>query len=408
MSERELLVSKIENGVVIDHIPSGKAFSVLRLLKVDPDVRVLIAQNVLSKTTGTKDLIKIEGSYLTSKEIDIIAFVAPNSTLNIIQNWNVREKRRIALPKEVEEIFECPNPLCPTNQEYTPPKTNFQVVQGKQLEETKLRCAYCGAVVYYGTIKDQLERDSFQLESGGLVSKEKIERVFLDTLLKGGALRLPPEPDQPFMLKSGRPSPYFVNLGALTDGESLAKLKWAFASYIALLLEEGELPDFDYVFGPSYKGISLAALACEGLNELYAMDKRYMYDRKEEKVYGDLSADQVLVGAGYFKQGQRILVVDDTITTGITKIETIEKLRMLGEHQVVGMVIAVDRLEKMGDAENIEELSAVENIEKELGIKIFSIQNIETIFNLIKESLDPDLRKHWLNYYEKYGTVKLR
>jgi len=407
LSEKELLVSKIENGVVIDHIPSGKAFSVLRLLKVDPNVRVLIAQNVLSKTTGTKDLIKIEGSYLTSKEIDIIAFVAPNSTLNIIQNWNVREKRRIALPKEVEAIFECPNPLCPTNQKYTPPETNFQVVQGKQLEETKLRCAHCGAVVYYETIKDQLERDSFQLESGGLVSKEKIERVLLDTLLKGGALRLPPDPDQPFMLKSGRPSPYFVNLGALTDGESLAKLKWAFASYIALLLEEGELPDFDYVFGPSYKGISLAALACEGLNELYAMDKRYMYDRKEEKVYGDLSADQVLVGAGYFKQGQRILVVDDTITTGITKIETIEKLRMLGEHQVVGMVIAVDRQEKMGDAEKIEDLSAVENIEKELGIKIFSIQNIETIFNLIKEGLDPDLRKHWLNYYDMYGTVKL-
>jgi hypothetical protein len=61
----------------------------------------------------------------------------------------------------------------------------------------------------------------------------------------------------------------------------------------------------------------------------------------------------------------------------------------------------------MGDAEKIEDLSAVENIEKELGIKIFSIQNIETIFNLIKEGLDPDLRKHWLNYYDMYGTVKL-
>jgi aspartate carbamoyltransferase regulatory subunit len=408
LSERELLVRKIENGIVIDHIPSGKAFSVLKLLKVDPDVRVLIAQNVLSKTTGTKDLIKIEGSYLTSREIDIIAFVAPSSTLNIIQNWNIKEKRKITLPQKVEAIFECPNPLCPTNQGYIPPKTVFIVIQGKQLEETKLKCIFCGSITYYGTIKDQLERESFHLESGGLVSQEKIERVFLDTLIKGGALRLPPSSDQPFMLKSGRPSPYFINLGALTDGESLAKLKWAFASYIALLLEDGELPDFEYIFGPSYKGISLAALACEGLNELYAMDKRYMYDRKEEKTYGDLSADQVLVGAGYFKQGQRILVIDDTITTGITKIETIEKLRMLGEHEVVGMVIAVDREEKMGDAENIEEQSAVENIEMELGIKIFSIQNIHTIFSLIKEGLDPELKKLWLDYYDKYGTVKLQ
>ena len=101
-----------------------------------------------------------------------------------------------------------------------------------------------------------------------VVSKGKIESVFLDVLINGGALRFPPSPDRPFTLKSGRPSPYFVNLGALTDGESLGKLKWAFASYIALLVETGEIPDFDYVFGPSYKGISLAALTCEGLNHL--------------------------------------------------------------------------------------------------------------------------------------------
>jgi aspartate carbamoyltransferase regulatory subunit len=407
LSERELLVSKIENGVVIDHIPAGRSFKVLKLLKVDPEARVLIAQNVKSKSMGTKDLIKIEGTYLTSKEIDIIAFFAPNATLNIIQDWEVKEKRRIGLPKNVEGIFKCPNPLCETNAEYTPPNTDFEVKRGKILEETNLKCKYCGAVTYYGTIQDQLERESIQLERGGLVSKEKIERVFLDTLVKGGALRLPPDPDQPFILKSGRPSPYFINLGALTDGESLAKLKWAFASYIALLLEKGDLPDFDYVFGPSYKGISLAALTCEGLNELYGMDKRFMYDRKEAKDYGDLSADRVLVGAGYFQPGQRILVVDDTITTGVTKIETIEKLRMLGEHEIVGVVIAVDRQEKMGDAEKIEELSAVQNLEEGLKLNVFSIQNIASIYNLIKESLDPELRQLWLDYYDTYGTVKL-
>ena len=73
MSDKQLLVSKIENGIVIDHIPSGKAFLVLKLLKVDPKARTLIAQNVESRSQGTKDLIKIEGSYLTSKEIDLIA-----------------------------------------------------------------------------------------------------------------------------------------------------------------------------------------------------------------------------------------------------------------------------------------------------------------------------------------------
>jgi orotate phosphoribosyltransferase len=209
------------------------------------------------------------------------------------------------------------------------------------------------------------------------------------------------------MLKSGRPSPYFVNLGALTDGESLAKVKWAFASYIAFLMETGEIPEFDYVFGPSYKGISLAALTTEGLKELYGMDIRYMYDRKEAKDYGDLSSDRVLVGASYFKPGQRILVVDDTITTGITKVETIEKLRLLGDHEVVGLVIAVDRQERLGDTENIEDLGAVEYLEKELNLNVHSIQNIKTIYGLIKDGLDDEMRKLWLDYNSKYGIAEL-
>lgn len=407
MSDRQLLVSKIENGIVIDHIPAGKAFQVLRLLKQPADARALIAQNVVSGSMGSKDLIKIEGTYLTSSEIDVIAFVAPDATLNIISGWQVKEKRRISIPETLEGTFNCPNTLCPTNARYGAPNTRFRVEKGELLEETKLHCTYCGSVTYYGTIRDSIQSESFRIERRGLVSKGKIESVFLDVLIKGGALRFPPSPDRPFILKSGRPSPYFVNLGALTDGESLAKLKWAFASYIAILLEEGEIPDFDYVFGPSYKGISLAALTCEGLNELYGMDKRYMYDRKEAKDYGDLTSDQVLVGAGYFKPGQRLLVVDDTITTGITKVETIEKLRMLGEHGVVGLVIAVDRQERLGDRDNVEGISAVQYLEQELGLKVHSIQNIQRIYGSIKDSLSEETRGLWLDYYRRYGTVKL-
>ncbi|MDH5792684.1 MAG: aspartate carbamoyltransferase regulatory subunit, partial [Candidatus Bathyarchaeota archaeon] len=125
MSDRKLLVSKIGNGIVIDHIPAGKAFLVMRLLKLDPKARVVIAQNVDSRSLGTKDLIKIEGTYLTSKEIDLIALVAPSATLNTIEDWRVKEKRRVHLPQVIEGIFKCPNPLCPTNDKYTPQKTRF-------------------------------------------------------------------------------------------------------------------------------------------------------------------------------------------------------------------------------------------------------------------------------------------
>ena len=297
--------------------------------------------------------------------------------------------------------------MCPTNKEFASPQTDFRVEAGNRIEETKLHCNFCGSITWYGAVLESIKSEQFRIEGRGLVSEAKIEEVFLEALIKGGALRFPPSPDEPFMLKSGRPSPYFINLGALTDGESLARVKWAFASYIALLMERGDLPDFDYVFGPSYKGISLATLTCEGLNELYGMDKRYMYDRKEAKEYGDLSTDRVLVGASYFKPGQRILVVDDTITTGITKVETIEKLRFLGDHEIVGLVIAVDRLERLGDKDNIEEMSAVEYLEKELHLNVFSIQNIKTIYNLIKESLSDEMKKLWTEYYDKYGARTL-
>lgn len=407
MSEKELLVRKIESGIVVDHIPPGKAFLALKLLRQDPNAKVLIAMNVESRKLGRKDLIKIEGRYLTSREIDLVALVAPSATVNIIDDWKVKEKRRIEPHEEVEGVFQCPNPLCPTNSPYKPPKTRFRVEMGERVEETKLHCEYCGSTLYYGTIEDHIERGEFTLEGGGLVSREKIERVFLDLLIEKGALRLAPSPEELFTLKSGRRSPYFINLGALTDGESLARLKWAFASYIALLQEEGSLIDFDYIFGPSYKGISLAALTCEGLKELYGLDKRYMYDRKEEKLYGDVRAERIIVGASYFQPGERILIVDDTITTGKTKVDTLEKLNLLGEHEVVGLVIAVDRQERMGDVEHIDERGAVEYIEEEMGLKVHSIQNIKTIYQLIKDSLDEEMRRIWIDYYERYGTVTL-
>jgi len=408
MSDKELLVRKIKNGVVIDHIPAGKAFLVLHLLNLDPTAKALIAMNVDSGSLDTKDLIKIEGTYLTSKEIDLIGLVAPAATLNVIENWVVKEKRRIHLPEYIEGIFKCPNPLCPTNEEYSPSRTKFKVSSQGPVETINLHCTYCDSMLYYGTLLEDIIDDKVKLDvGGGLVSIEKIEQVFLDILIKKGALRLPPSPDEPFVLKSGRQSPYFVNIGALTDGESLAAVKWAFASYIRLLQEQGKLEEFDFIFGPSYKGISIAALACEGLTELYGMDIRYMYDRKEEKAYGDTSADRLIVGAGYFKQGQRILVVDDTMTTGTTKVEVVEKLKILGDHKIVGFVIAVDRQEKMGDIDHIEEYTAVQYLEQELGIKVFSIENISKIYNLIKDNLDEEIKKLWINYYNKYGVEKL-
>ena len=235
----------------------------------------------------------------------------------------------------------------------------------------------------------------------------QVKKLFLDTLLKKGSLRIAPSLNELFTLKAGRKSRNFINMGALTDGESLSVIKTAYAVMTASMLNENKISDFEFVFGPAYKGINLACLACEGLHELFGLNKRYLYDRKEEKDYADKKMDQVIVGAGYFKQGDRILLVDDVITTGGTKVEALEKLSVLGNHKVVGMVIAVDRQEKMGDSVKVEELSAIESIEKNFGIKTFPILNMQEIFSLVKDELKPEIKKSWIEYYEKYGAVKL-
>jgi aspartate carbamoyltransferase regulatory subunit len=404
MMARELLVRKIQRGVVVDHIIAGEALSVLNILSPDASDKVVIALNVKSTKLGKKDIIKVEGKYLTSKEINFISLAAPTATINIIEDWQVKEKRTVKLPKMIDGFFTCPNLSCVTNAAYDPKRTSFNVVETSDIKSLKLQCTYCNSFLYSGTIRSFIASGGI---GGGLVSKEKIEKTLIDILSKKGALKIAPNSEKPFILKSKRPSTYFINIGSLTDGESLAKMKWAFASFIALLLDEGELEDFDFIFGPAYKGINLATLACEGLSELYGINKRYLFDRKEEKEYGDVSADRIIVGADHFKSGQKILLIDDVATTGATKIESMEKLQLLGPHKVVGLVLVVDRQEKMGDADEVDARSAVEYIDEVFGIKVFSILDSKIIFELVKDSLSSEIRQHWIDYYEKFGAINL-
>lgn len=234
-----------------------------------------------------------------------------------------------------------------------------------------------------------------------------MKKEFLDLLVKKGALRISKGADDLFVFKSGRKSPNMVNMGALTDGESLSALKEAYADAIFSLVREKKISDFDFIFGPAYKGIPLATLAVQGLYEKYGLEKRTLYDRKEEKAYGDKASDKVIVGAGHYREGGRILIVDDVITTGGAKLDALEKLKLLKDHRVVGIVIAVDRQEKMGDAEKVEGLSASKSMEEKYGIKCFSILNMEDIYSSVKESLDPQIKDLWVDYYKKYGDVKL-
>ncbi|MFH0817903.1 MAG: orotate phosphoribosyltransferase, partial [Candidatus Micrarchaeota archaeon] len=223
-------------------------------------------------------------------------------------------------------------------------------------------------------------------------------------LLEKNALRIAKGKEDAFTLKSGRKSPYFVNMGYVTDGEALKSVKDAYAGAAARMIKDGKMEGFDFVFGPAYKGIPLGALMCEGLSELYGMNTKFLYDRKEEKTHGDKATDKSIVGANHFVKGGKILIVDDVITTGRTKLDVFRKLEELGEHKVVGILVAIDRQERMGDADKVEEKSASQFIEEHHGVKVYSIGTMQDIYEHFEKSMGHEAKEDWLMYKKKYGA----
>ena len=132
-------VSAIENGTVIDHIPSEKTYEVARLLHLtDIDVPTLIGYNLPSKRLGRKGIIKITNKYFTDEEISRLSVIAPNVVLNIIKDYEVVEKKMVVTPNELHGIIKCNNPKCITNNE--PMDTFFTVIDK---EKGIVKCHYC-------------------------------------------------------------------------------------------------------------------------------------------------------------------------------------------------------------------------------------------------------------------------
>lgn len=137
--KKELQVAALENGTVIDHIPSEKLFTVVSLLGLEHmSNNITIGFNLESKKLGKKGIIKIADKFFTDDEINRIAVVAPNVKLNIIRNYEVAEKRELILPNELIGIVKCANPKCITNNEPMP--TRFHVIDKNHCV---IKCHYC-------------------------------------------------------------------------------------------------------------------------------------------------------------------------------------------------------------------------------------------------------------------------
>lgn len=138
---KQLIVSAIQNGTVIDHIPANSVFQVIRILGLDnTEKQVYFGVNLESKKFGTKGIIKISNYWFASEEINKIALVAPSATLIEIKDYEVTSKTNVQIPEKIEGIVKCFNPNCITNKEEVP--TRFTVICDEN-GELKLACHYC-------------------------------------------------------------------------------------------------------------------------------------------------------------------------------------------------------------------------------------------------------------------------
>ncbi|MGA1976521.1 MAG: aspartate carbamoyltransferase regulatory subunit [Bacteroidales bacterium] len=136
---KQLSVSAIQNGTVIDHIPAKNLFKVIQILGLDRiDSQITFGTNLESKKLGKKAIIKISGKYFADDDINRIALVAPDAKLNIIKDYEVVEKKVVEVPDNITGIARCMNPKCITNFEAV--ITRFRVVSKKNVS---LKCHYC-------------------------------------------------------------------------------------------------------------------------------------------------------------------------------------------------------------------------------------------------------------------------
>lgn len=140
MTRKELVVSALENGTVLDHIPAENVYKALDILNLKGiESQITIGINLASKIHGRKGIIKIADKFFEDEDLNKLALIAPKATVNVIRDFKVVEKRKLTMPDEIIGIAKCMNPKCVTN--HQPIKTRFTTIA--KGDETSLLCHFC-------------------------------------------------------------------------------------------------------------------------------------------------------------------------------------------------------------------------------------------------------------------------
>ena len=222
-----------------------------------------------------------------------------------------------------------------------------------------------------------------------------LQHEFIEFALNTNVLRF-----GEFKTKAGRLSPYFFNLGLFNTGKTLAQLAEFYAKTLLSAREEGKI-QFDMIFGPAYKGIPLAAAVAVKLAEM-GCDIPYAFNRKEAKDHGE---GGTIIGAPL--KGN-VLVIDDVISAGTSVRESVKLIQKAGAH-ASGVLIALDRMEKGGNAEQMTEVSAVQDVINTFNMPVISIINLHDLLAFMEEDTPMAqqaraYKKAVQAYRERYGV----
>jgi len=218
---------------------------------------------------------------------------------------------------------------------------------------------------------------------------DALAQDFVKFAVESGVLRF-----GEFKTKAGRQSPYFFNSALFDDGAKLARL----AEFYARRLLASGVP-FDMLFGPAYKGITLASASAMALAQL-GRNVPFAFNRKEAKAHGE---GGTLVGAPV--RG-RVVIIDDVITDGASKRESVEMIRAAGA-EPAAVRIARDRMERGGRDDNLSAYSAVDDFEREYRMPVVAIATLTDLLQYLQSSADPQLSAHFAGvaaYRQRYGV----
>lgn len=226
---------------------------------------------------------------------------------------------------------------------------------------------------------------------------EQYKKDFIDFMIECNVLKF-----GSFTLKSGRKSPFFMNAGAYTTGNQLARL----GEFYAKAIHDNFGDNFDVLFGPAYKGIPLAVATAIAYHNLYGKEIKYCSDRKEEKDHG---ADKGSLLGYKIQDGDRVVIIEDVTTSGKSIEETYPKIKAQettsGGIKIVGEIVSLNRMEKAPDSTK----AALDVITEKYGFPTRAIVSMADVVEFLytngdKKIITDEIKKEIDAYYSEWGA----